>query len=398
MYKLLIVDDEYYERKGLQRQIDWRKYGIGKVDLASNGAVACQKFEAELYDIVITDVKMPIMDGLSMARKMKERKPETKFIFVSGYDDFDYVRQAVQLQAYDYLLKPVGNELEAKIQNMITELDGMYGIKEKEIQENKKNILREELLGKEILNHYINMNWKSFWGILNRLSFQEFSFWVTIYGHSDSWVSDEQMTYQYMRNACLQSADVALVGMMEQRLLCILACDVGFSQEALSAMLSQWKMDLKQNMQWEFISHIFPHTPDRTERVVEWREVLETDWNQTSKYSSITQSLMSIIKTRYMEELSLKQIAEDLLYTPNYLSSVFKREVGQGFYEYLTDFRIKKAAYILQTTNNKVYQVANGVGYHDTAAFIKRFRRAFGCTPSQYRRRTEGEVVSDETL
>lgn len=398
MYKLLIVDDEYYERKGLQRQIDWRKYGIVKVDLAANGTVACQKFEAELYDIVITDVKMPIMDGVTMAKKMKEFKPETKFIFVSGYDDFHYVRQAVQLQAYDYLLKPVGNELEAKIQNIITEFNEIRGVKENEIRQNKKMALQEELLGREVLKHYINANWKSFWDILDRLSFQKFSFWVIIYGHADSFLYDGEMTYQYVRNACLQSSDVALVGMSEQQLLCVLACDVESSGETLAEMLSQWRMASQQNMQWRFVSHIFPDTSDRTARVVEWREILESDWMKAPEYSLITQSLMSIIKTRYMEEVSLIKIAEELLYTPNYLSSVFKCEVGVGFYRYLTGVRMKKAAYILQTTSKKVYQVANAVGYHDTVAFIKQFRHTFGCTPSQYRNRSEGGIVPDETV
>ena len=123
MYRLLIVDDEIYEREGLSKQLSWEQYGIEQVDVAENGMVALSCFFVKPYDIVISDVKMPVMDGLTMALEMRRYSPDVKLLFLSGYDDFVFVKQAIQLKAYDYLLKPVEkSELERKITEITNEL------------------------------------------------------------------------------------------------------------------------------------------------------------------------------------------------------------------------------------------------------------------------------------
>lgn len=101
--------------------------------------------------------------------------------------------------------------------------------------------------------------------------------------------------------------------------------------------------------------------------------------------SMIVKQLMTIVQSRYMEDLTIKQIADEVMYSPNYLSMLFKRECGQGFYDYLVSVRMNKAKKLLLEEQLKIYQIANAVGYEDAVAFIKRFRREVGCTPSQYR-------------
>lgn len=107
MFKLLIVDDNPSDRNGVQRMIDWTSLHIEVVGIAANGREGCRKAEELEPDIVLTDVSMPFMDGLEMAANMKESLPKVKFVFMSCFDEFEYVKNALYLDAYGYVLKPI---------------------------------------------------------------------------------------------------------------------------------------------------------------------------------------------------------------------------------------------------------------------------------------------------
>ncbi len=105
--KLLIVDDEEMEREGIRSICNWNELGIEIIGEAWNGKAALQLLEKENVDLIITDVKMPVMDGLSLAENVRKQSPATKIIFISGYEDFEAVRNAITINAFAYLLKPV---------------------------------------------------------------------------------------------------------------------------------------------------------------------------------------------------------------------------------------------------------------------------------------------------
>ena len=115
MLKILLVDDEPLELQALREHVDWEGLGIGRVDTAKNGRAAYEKILEQEPDIVITDVSMPVMDGITLAAKIHELNQRIKVIFLSGYDDFSYVQSALQLGASDYLLKPFTPEDIAKV-------------------------------------------------------------------------------------------------------------------------------------------------------------------------------------------------------------------------------------------------------------------------------------------
>lgn len=121
MFKLVIADDEPSARYGIRDCIDWKQFNIDVVGEADDGTTALEIIEETKPDIVITDVKMSNMDGIKLAKLLREQNYNIKIIFISGYDDVDYIRSALKLDAIDYVLKPIDlEELENVISKVVT--------------------------------------------------------------------------------------------------------------------------------------------------------------------------------------------------------------------------------------------------------------------------------------
>lgn len=110
MYKLLIVDDEEFEREGMAQLIDWGKYDIEMAGTAWNGVDALRKMEELRPDIILTDVKMPVMNGIELIRKVKEKYPDIEFAVISGYGEYEFTSQAMEEGVKHYILKPCDEE------------------------------------------------------------------------------------------------------------------------------------------------------------------------------------------------------------------------------------------------------------------------------------------------
>ena len=106
MYTLLIVDDEEIEREGMAQLISWEKYGYKLVGTARNGAEGLEKIDQLHPDIVIVDIKMPVMNGIEMIRQGQAAYPDTAYVVLSGYGDYEYTSQAMELGVRHYILKP----------------------------------------------------------------------------------------------------------------------------------------------------------------------------------------------------------------------------------------------------------------------------------------------------
>lgn len=104
---LLVVDDEAEIRSGLRNSISWEQYGVRLIGTACNGAEALEKIRWYEPDIVITDIQMPVINGLELIRQAKEEGHDCSFIVLSGFDDFQYAQKAIRYGVSDYLLKPI---------------------------------------------------------------------------------------------------------------------------------------------------------------------------------------------------------------------------------------------------------------------------------------------------
>lgn len=158
MYKLILVDDEEEVRKGVLEKIQWNKYGFEVVGEAENGIEALEKAEKTLPDIVITDIKMPFMDGLALSERLKEKLPTTRIIILTGFDEFEYAKMAVKLDVVEYALKPISAEDLTEVLIRIKEKLDCEMAQKKDVEMLKENyikslpVLREKFLGSLITN------------------------------------------------------------------------------------------------------------------------------------------------------------------------------------------------------------------------------------------------------
>ena len=123
-YSVLLVDDEEEIRAGISRKIDWLSLGFDLVGQAENGADALDLAEQLQPDVVLTDIKMPFMDGLELCRHLRQSLPAAKLVVFSGFDDFEYARKAVGMGVSEYIMKPINApELMEVLQKLRQQLD-----------------------------------------------------------------------------------------------------------------------------------------------------------------------------------------------------------------------------------------------------------------------------------
>lgn len=124
MYKVLLVDDEYMILKGLEKLIAWEKLGLELVGTASNGQEAYDFVQSNHIDIVVTDVNMPIMNGIKFVRRTQEQNLNFFVVLLSGYQEFEYVKEGIQLGVENFLLKPIDkNMLNETLENIVRKLE-----------------------------------------------------------------------------------------------------------------------------------------------------------------------------------------------------------------------------------------------------------------------------------
>lgn len=108
-YTVLVVEDEYELRKAVVENVDWESAGFSVVGEAENGVEALDLLETLEPDLILTDIKMPMISGLELAKRVREIRPATGMVILSGYDSFEYAREAINYNIIAYLLKPISS-------------------------------------------------------------------------------------------------------------------------------------------------------------------------------------------------------------------------------------------------------------------------------------------------
>lgn len=161
MIKVVIVDDERMQREGISRHIPWAELNMDLVGSAGDGGEALELMERYHVDVLITDIMMYGMTGIELARKAKKRNPQLEIMIISGYDEFEFARSAIELEAYFFMLKPINieqlkeklKELSAKIESK-RELENETLLMRKQLEESKPLLVDKFL--KDLIHGYLD--------------------------------------------------------------------------------------------------------------------------------------------------------------------------------------------------------------------------------------------------
>lgn len=183
MLKVFLAEDEFIIREGIKNNIDWQAHGYEFCGEASDGELAFPLIQKTRPDILITDIKMPFVDGLALSRLVKKELPETEIIILSGYEEFDYAKEAIQIGVARYLLKPINGE------TLLQEIDSVAEIilgkqKEKEIREKyqkemEENSLRDQM---DLFQHLVtgDCSMEELFSVADKLDLKIMAPWYSI--------------------------------------------------------------------------------------------------------------------------------------------------------------------------------------------------------------------------
>ena len=536
-YTVLLVDDEEDVIRIIMKKINWEEIGFSVIGYASNGVKALELVEEFQPDVVMTDIKMPYMDGIELSGHIKENFPSTKLLFFTGFDEFEYAKEAVHLEVEEYILKPVSSvELAQVFARLKTKLD-------QEISE-KRNV---ELLQKYYMDS-LPLLQANFYSTLiegrvqekeiprylvdYRISFTGFFFCCLVVHTSSSQTPDdmeplllsasvqkqamERLGERWQAKSFFYLGNTVLIAQLQKedeiseltdecdrfckyarRMLgAVVTIGIGQICRKISG-LSQSYSSAKEAVSYRVIygasrainiNEIAPQEARKSGfdseaelsdllkavRLNEDEQIREAANRYLERMASFSKSLqqyhvyvMELVSALYRfsmnndmvteefsgdlrllysqlldqepaalqkwlidtclsfheklllarnrstesfvfkakeyirdhyadEDLSLDHICKVLGVSNSYFSTVFKKETGNSFIGYLTDYRMEHASRLLIETNEKSYVIAKMVGYTDPNYFSYVFKRRFKVSPSKYR--TEHAEVENKVF
>lgn len=513
--RILIVDDE--------RMIsEWMQYCIEKhpdcqvVGCAKNGEEALELFRKMTPDVVFTDIKMPVMDGIELLKQVKKESPETVVILLTAFEEFDLAREALRHGCDDYLLKTEMNS--AYFQEVLTGLVRQVaesGLQirpgeQEETEGQKRLIIRNILQSRSVLSEEdveqlgrCNVHWRegdlfavAVWRKEMLKSFEipmnhavhhvagyeynneyfvfvgnlikgmtEFQKYQTIHEYASAIAvrNDCEVGLSSLLDSLKQVPDVVAqavyglsIGYYSERKECgyvqarknrvwesnqsgeqirrktvlwkkefshrrrelhdlpsncyekgvetilrecqvqmaipiteftALCCEMmeiafmRFADEAsgfLGALLQEEKREVMEAVAYE---EVHRHVTEFIHHIQQGQEVDE------SKLSKSVMEAVKYMRKHYSEPISLESVSAEVHLKTDYLSRIFKEETGMNYTAFLAEIRLKKAAYLLNNTSERVQEIGKAVGYPNVSYFSTTFKKRFGLNPYEFRRK-----------
>jgi len=396
MYKVFLADDEAAMRTGVRNNIDWDSSDFVLAGEAPDGELALAQMQEIMPDILITDVRMPFMDGIELSRNVRKTMPWMKIIILSGHDEFEYAKQAISIGIEEYLLKPVTSE---KLMETLKDV----AVRIEEEKERLRNIedlisdakqIRAERLLSDLL--YENIEVDKALPLADELGLSLASDLYLIMSIEPEAPEEDD------RN--INTALACIKGVLDDwgnnhyfsrgidKIICVLKGD---EEEALAedayACAQAIKHEVKRNASYKVgisIGSIVSDIKDwpESKKALDIAGKHSRDSITGSKYSDIIMQAQEYIQANYSrQDISLHTVAKEVNISPNHFSTIFRQETGETFINYLTRIRIERAKALLKATQIRTSDIGYEIGYNDTHYFSYVFKKNTGITPKEFR-------------
>ena len=346
MLKTLLVDDNRNALEGLRRHIAWENTGCACVATAANGRDALALVEELHPDILITDVKMPFMDGLELCREVHRRYPGTHLIVLSAHDEFDFAREALLCGVEDYILKPIDTE---RLRELETLLRGIAEATEQYIKEISSFL--DSKIG-ETLAASLRQG------------------------------DEEETDRRLCALAELNSADMRVVEHVCIQLLKLLnrtLSELNMTSYLESDGLPVQLIALREKRSPELARDYVRNTFRAAARAIYANKNINTE--------SMVRRVKQFIQENYNDpNFSTAMLSTRFNISQSYLCHIYKCTENTSINNYMTLLRMERACALLTGTQLSIVDVSAKIGYLDPHYFAKVFRKLKGITPTEYRR------------
>ncbi|MDU1005320.1 MAG: response regulator [Clostridium butyricum] len=412
--KIIVVDDDNIIRMGLTKMIEKIDESYEVISSFQNGALTLEylKNHSKEVDLVITDIKMPVMTGIELIENsIKELDKSPLFLVLSGYDEFNYVRDTMKMGAFNYLLKPIKRDELKKIlkevDERINEIKSNDKIIDKSIEILKKDFFKNILFSSKELNKKVenpllenlqlNENYQYKMIVLNK-KVDSSILYDFIKGIMDVHKDIEYSSFGYNDSVYIifyinkktNNNYNDIFEFIVNKSDCFIELNISVyildDTDKIWKLREQSKLVKKMKENADESLNLKKYYLTQYERL---KEILNSDLNDVNNNITVIKLAKDYIINNYNKNISLKDVADEVYLSQNYLSELFKKEIGEGFYDFLSKYRIKKAKEVLLTTNLKVYEIAQMVGYNDSITFGRAFKKITGTTPNNFRNNRE---------
>lgn len=339
--------------------------------------------------LIITDLKMPEMDGLELIRTLKEKNYPGEILVLSNYEDFDSVRSALLLGAADYLLKiKISPDTLLACLNKTTEklqekADRKVPVPAETVSENRTRLLLSFFEGETSLSSFTGQNAGT-----DLLFMQEPC--AVCYVTFEKFLSNEAFSISG-KLLCDMILD-AVQGVLQPYILVLndYSALVVFSQKELDA--GQMKVDQLVKKLYNRFTMYQSFAPDMPYQenlpdYEEARNIYQTFTINEGHYTDDIAKTLAYIEGNYMHRLTLSSISANVNLSSSYLCRVFKSEVGTSITSYLNNLRIRKAATMIKDNRLSLKEISTMVGIDDQLYFSRLFKKCMGISPSEYGKR-----------
>lgn len=532
MYKVMIVEDEMLVRTGIRASIKWENHNMYVVNEAANGKIGWELYQECLPDVILTDIKMPFMDGIELIQKIRETGNPVQLIILTCLEDFSLAQQAIRLGVSGYILKltMTPEDMESVLSEIQKTLDNqnrhsskttspvnlndyiaknllgylVYDIcplsvclthlKEQGIclysrdvvmvameieqyedlqslyQDEQGQLIHFSLLNiiNEILNrnhvgvvvHEVSNRYLLLFGFtestgqLSRITdiLNEISEILKNYFNVTAryYLSHMEQSLESLKDMYRQCQSTMVYAFFMENTP-VISFDSIYTSKLFYNVLQKTKESLKiykdDSFMEDFIfspltkyvnSHTLNETSvkslfcdawialvhnyqlsvrDHSRLVMKFINecnlcktyyavlalfiknitALKNDISQKTKYSREIVQALQYLQSNYQKQTTLNEIADVVGLSPNYFSTIFKKELSLSFSEYLSRYRIEKSIELLITTNLKTYEIAWQSGYSDEGYFGKTFKKYTGKTPNEYRKTYAYRIAPDSS-
>lgn len=410
----MIVDDDEILREGIEKTPDWSKNNILVVGTARNGRECLKIIPDCLPQIILTDIKMPFMDGMQLCEAVFHLYPSIRLVLLTAYDDFAYAKKALDYKVTEYVMKYEDNAaIIAAVKKAALEYDRQKT--QTEIIRSSRRLLTNKFFKDWVLEGYseekIDHCAKQLDLSFPYLEFQVLSFRLMPACCGDA-ASGRWRMEQYQQQFGNLFADCAagdgrkvFYFLAEDHLNVLLNFDGEIKSETLLQVIKSVEDVLKIGAaagigrKCQKAAQV-PQSYREAVQALEYQSIVRNkDGGQPLVYfndtvasgnlrADVIRQITAFIRQHYMEKtLSLNVIANAVHLTPSYVSAVFKKNFKINITDYLTRIRLEKAKELLEKTDFKTYEVSERVGYSNSQYFSVLFKRIIGVSPTEYRQK-----------